>query len=98
MAESISTGTQFCSARSRRTTSIAGQAGQHDVQYDGVEVAEAGLPQTLRSGVGDLDREPLGNQAAAQRLDHPLLVVDQQQAHAPILCQLAPAARLKTLS
>src|SRR4051794_25095236 len=62
---------------------VAGQAGEHDVEDDGVVAAAPGEPQPGLAVVREVDLEALGAQAALQRLREPHLVVDDQNPHVP---------------
>jgi hypothetical protein len=60
---------------------VAVDAGQHDVQNDHVIGALTGQPQPVGAVQGDVDREPLGDQAVAEPRGQPPLVFHHQHPH-----------------
>ena len=60
---------------------VAVEAGQQDVEHDRRVDAFERPPQPVGTGVGDVDLEPLGAQAAGDRLGEAQLVLDDQHAH-----------------
>ena len=60
-------------------------ARQHHVEHDRVVVVRLGHPERVLAAARDVGGEPLVDEAAADQARHPQLVLDDQNAHAPIL-------------
>ncbi len=66
----------------RLDDAVARQARQHDVQDHRVVVTLRGRVQPVRTGVGEIDGEAFGAEAALQGRREPKLVFDNEQPHA----------------
>ena len=60
-------------------------AGQQDVEDDGVVRALAGAPEAVVAVVGDVDVEALGGEAVGDRRGEELFVLDDQNSHTRIV-------------
>ena len=61
------------------------QVGQHHVEHDRVIVVRRRHPERVLAAAGDVGREALIDEPAADQACHPQLVLDDQHAHVRIL-------------
>ena len=80
-AVSISTGVRSPSRPQLAAHGVAVEPGQQDVEHDRRVGALRGPPQPVGAGVGEVDLEPLGAQAAGDASARRDLVLDHQHAH-----------------
>ena len=78
-------GVQMPSSRKRAAHLVAVDAGQQDVEDDGVVGALAGAPEAVVAVVGDVDVESLGGEAVGDGRGEELFVLDDQDSHTRIV-------------